>query len=144
MTRQSKTTSPLLCPSARCSQGVLLVGIIAADGTVGYMNPAPKISAEFTNKAGESGAPERRFRFGAPCQESRCCHWTGSRCAVIDGAKLVAESLPQGERILPKCAVRRECRWFAQMGTDACFLCPSLFNYLESDSSRSKGDTNEY
>ena len=27
---------------------------------------------------------------------------------------------------LPHCAIRRDCRWFAQRGADACAVCPRV------------------
>ena len=27
---------------------------------------------------------------------------------------------------LPRCAIRRTCRWFAQRGADACAVCPRV------------------
>jgi hypothetical protein len=129
MANQSK--SQLLCPSSRCGEGSLLLGIIGSDGKAGYINPAPMVDKKFVENAG--CAPEQRFRFAAPCRESACAHWTGTRCGVIDHATSVAESTDIGTdspNPLPRCAVRSRCRWFAQHGQKACFVCPSVFNYV--------------
>jgi hypothetical protein len=131
-----------LCPSARCDEGALLVGIIGIEGKVAYISPALRVDHEFTEEAWRGSAPEQRFRFAAPCRESSCVHWTGTRCGVIDAALLAAEATQTRQCAsspLPRCGIRAQCRWFAQTGPDACSTCPFLFNYIwpEVDSGQS-------
>jgi hypothetical protein len=128
----------VLCPSALCREGAVLLGIVDSYGNVGYINPAPTIGREFVEEAHEQGrAPEHRFRFAAPCLETACAHWAGTRCGVIDQAMSVPETthpIIDPTDSLPRCAVRRECRWFAQAGSAACSVCPGIFNYVAPDS----------
>jgi hypothetical protein len=126
----------LLCPSARCAEGALLIGLVGAEGKVGYIKPTIPVDKEFVEQALTGRAPEQRFRFAAPCQESGCIHWTGTKCGVIDQARVAVEAT-QTERgashSLPKCGIRPHCRWFAQTGSDACSACPFIFNYAWPD-----------
>jgi hypothetical protein len=41
---------------------------------------------------------------------------------VLDTAE-VADSPPA---VLPACAIRRTCRWYAQRGAAACTVCPLI------------------
>ncbi|HEY7137254.1 MAG TPA: hypothetical protein VIB48_19515 [Acidimicrobiia bacterium] len=119
----------LLCPAAVCEPGAILVGMVGADARVGYVLPQVPVSERFIAFARTSGAPERRFRFASPCVEDACRHWCAGRCLVIDqvaatvdprdAAGPVAVPLP-----LPRCSIRAECRWFDQLGLDACAVCP--------------------
>jgi hypothetical protein len=115
-----------LCPSARCEPGATLLGVVNADGSVGYLTPAVRIDEEFVARARKGRPPERRFRFAAPCVESGCRQWTGSRCGVIDGilASPVEPAEPAAHDGLPHCAIRSACRWFHQSGPEACAACP--------------------
>jgi hypothetical protein len=130
---QHSSHEQLLCPSARCGEGALLVGIIGPDGKIGYVNPALPIDKKFVERSRGGRGPEQRFRFAAPCQKSGCVHWSGTRCGVIDQARAASEATQTGNDsldLLPRCGIRRQCRWFAQSGLDACSVCPFVFNYV--------------
>jgi len=120
------------CPSARCEPGATLLGIVNADGTIGYITPPLQIDDEFVQRARLGRDPETRFRFAGSCVEGGCRQWTGSRCGVIDRVLDAAAALPPasvdvGMRTsLPRCAIRSTCRWFAQSGADACRVCPPI------------------
>lgn len=135
--RQSEGASPVLCPSARCEDGAYLIGVVGADGVVGYVSPLLQVDAKFVAASRSKRGPEHRFRFAQPCVEAGCSNWDGSRCEVIDralGAVREAE-LDLGDR-LPRCHIRRWCRWFDQVGPDACRTCPLVI----TDSPRPKGN----
>ena len=113
-----------LCPSARCEPGAILLGIVGADGVVGYVRPQIDVDEEFVSTAAQGRSPEKRFRFASRCVEDKCMQWTGSRCGVIDK---VLERQERGElpsADLPACTIRQECRWHAQSGPRACTVCP--------------------
>jgi hypothetical protein len=99
--------------------------LVDSSGKVGYLTPAMTIDEGFVARARRSGSPEKRFRFAAPCVEARCEQWTGSRCGVIDRVLEVEEldRTPQ-RQALPRCAIRGSCRWYAQVGAEACTVCP--------------------
>lgn len=124
----------LSCPSARCEEGAILLGIVGSDGRVGYVTPRMTVDAEFIREAQKGRAPETRFRFAQPCIEGGCKQWTGSRCGLIDH---VLES-PEGSRTaesaqgaLPECVLRPSCRWFSQLGAKACAVCPLVIHTCE-------------
>lgn len=113
------------CPSARCEEGSLLIGIVGGDGLVGYLRPALPVDADFVRIAAEGREAEQRLRFASPCVEGSCRHWTGRQCGLIDSTLEEAQGreLPGPDR-LPRCSIRSSCRWFGQRGADACAVCP--------------------
>jgi hypothetical protein len=120
----------LLCPSAACEPGALLLGVVGGDGRVGYIRPALEIDEGFIARARAGRAPEKRFRFAQPCERSACHYWSEGRCGVADAA---AESDQGGdEGPLPACAIRPRCRWFAQSGPGACRTCPLVITDVTS------------
>jgi hypothetical protein len=128
------------CPSALCEEDALLLGVVTPDGTVAYVQPPTRVSAEFVGRARALGHPERRFRFAGRCVEAGCPQWTGRGCGVVDIAIGAAPTEPAppgaGPRepggpdsaaarpALPACVIRRSCRWYAQRGAAACAVCP--------------------
>jgi hypothetical protein len=123
MSSSTRPSEPLTCPSSRAEPGATLLGVVNADGTVGYLSPAVTVDEAFVERARRGRAPEKRFRFAGACVESGCAQWTGSRCGVID--RVLGSDLEAPERAgLPRCAIRSSCRWFAQSGAEACGVCP--------------------
>ena len=118
----SDSDEPRLCPSARCEDGSILLGVIQPDGRVGYFGGKMVVEDDFCTQAKEGRAPERRFRFANRCVEAGCKQWSGTRCGVIDRVTDLAgkEELPSD---LPECGVRDRCRWFYQSGSGACRVC---------------------
>jgi len=120
------------CPSALCREGSLLLGVVTPGGTVGYVQPPTRIGADFVERAQAMGHPERRFRFSADCVEAACPQWTGGGCAVVDiaiqtaPAGSLAAAQPPDPAVLPACAIRHSCRWYAQRGAAACAVCPTV------------------
>jgi hypothetical protein len=128
--------SDRLCPSARCEEGAILLGIVGKDGVVGYVTPQMTIDSDFVRQAHMGRTPEKRFRFSQPCIENGCLQWTGSRCGVIDHALKAAEEAniidaPVG--LLPKCSIRSQCRWFAQIGIKACAVCALVITDVQPE-----------
>jgi hypothetical protein len=113
---------PVRCPSARCEPGAVLLGIVLPNGRVAYAADRFVIDEEFVTIARQGRSPEARFRFSSPCLRGACREWTGERCGVIDEAlryASVSSDIP-----LPQCSIRSSCRWFAQVGAEACGVCP--------------------
>jgi hypothetical protein len=77
--------------------------------------------------------PESRFRFAGPCHGDTCAQWSGSRCQVIDRVadEVAAHNILPAEGS-PSCSIRQQCRWFAQVGVDACRVCPLVVTTLPS------------
>ena len=118
----------IMCPSARCHEGAVLLGIVLPDGRVAFAEGRPTVDREFVSVATSDGrrAPERRFRFSSPCAQGGCRQWTGSSCGVIAGA--MDEACAAGHQAsvdadLPACGIRADCRWFLQAGAAACSVC---------------------
>ena len=115
------------CPSAPCESGGTLLGLIDENGRVGYLTPAITIDQEFVDKVEQGRSPRKRFRFAGPCVEGRCRQWTGSRCGIVDTAIEAVDGLDPAaareEGVLPQCAIRSSCRWYAQEGAAACAAC---------------------
>lgn len=114
------------CPSARCEEGNKLIGIVNAGGEVAYLAPPVEIDADFVRVANEGRSPEARFRFAGHCAESACIQWDGSHCTIVDillsAEKPLARQMQSGA--LPRCGIRKTCRWFSQAGPAACAICP--------------------
>ena len=117
-----------LCPSSRCKEGAILLGIVLADGKIAFAKDRLAVDGSFVQNANIEGShpPESRFRFGSPCAQGACRQWTGSRCGVIDA--VLEESRQRNyarppETPLPECSIRSQCRWFDQSGADACAVC---------------------
>jgi hypothetical protein len=112
----------LRCPSATCTEGSELLGIIQEDGTTAYLSERVAVEKEFVRIASEGRSPEKRFRFSNQCVEAKCKQWTGTRCGVIDTViRLLPDKVAES---LPKCSIRATCRWFSQAGVSACSVCP--------------------
>ncbi len=120
---------PVLCPSSRCEPGAILLGVVQADGRVGFLKQLMVVDQEFADIAREGRAPEKRFRFSSPCLKAACKQWTGSRCGVIDD---VSECVGDDQRLdgLPECSIRPQCRWYRQNGAEACSVCPLVVTDL--------------
>jgi hypothetical protein len=120
-----------ICPSARCEEGSLLLGIVGPDGRVGFVSPPLPVNDAFVARAKQGRAPERRFRFAGRCVEYACGHWTGERCGVIDAAMTALAA--RADEALRPCAIRPSCRWFGQHGLAACSVCPLVVTELAPD-----------
>ncbi|MFF4891974.1 hypothetical protein [Micromonospora chersina] len=113
-----------MCPSTPAANATVFLGMITPAGRVAYVTPAVPAEVALA-AAGDSDAPvESRFRLAGPCVTSSCGFWTGEHCGL--GARMAAsyaETAEPGEEQLPKCAIRRTCRWFAEQGPAACAAC---------------------
>src|SRR6266545_2966883 len=117
------------CPSGRCNEGSLLLGIVGQDGLVGYITPGMTVDAQFVSRARQGRTPESRLRFAEPCAEDDCAQWTGDRCGLIDellDSPKASTAAAQNMGLLPRCSIRRSCRWFDQHGSNACGICPLI------------------
>ena len=125
-----ETEQPKLCPSASCSKGASLLGVVKNNHTVALLDVPVKIDDEFIKNAHGSGRPERRLRFTDKCIKSGCGQWTGSSCGVMDELASSNPHIKNDDEPLPPCFIRRTCRWFSQEGGKACKIC--LFVVTES------------
>jgi hypothetical protein len=125
--------TPILCPSSRCKDGALVLGIVLPNQTIAYADQRYRISAQQAEEMQQSAlSPEKRFRFSSPCAQSGCGQWrsgpanpdgpAAGRCGVIDTV-LATPHPPTLPRELPNCSIRPQCRWFVQSGEAACSIC---------------------
>jgi hypothetical protein len=120
------------CPSGRCRDQALLIGIVREDGSVAYLGAPLEIDEDFVAIASRGRPPETRFRFSEPCARDACGHWSDARCGLVeelveDGAEV---SSAAGRPALPRCGIRSTCVWFAQRGAEACGVCPRVVHSL--------------
>jgi hypothetical protein len=130
----------LLCPSAPCEPGAVLVGVVLTDGRVAFAADRLVVETEFVQVARQGRAPEKRFRFASPCLRHGCAQWAHDRCGVIDSVIDGAEAA-EFDGDLPACSIRPECRWFAQAGANACAICPAVITDLREDAVPIAGST---
>ena len=122
---------PVLCPSARCKDGAIVLGIVLPNKTIAYADRRLRIdSAQAEQMLSGTMSPEKRFRFSSPCAQHSCGQWSNGKCGVIEQV-LTAPPPPSLPRDLPDCSIRKQCRWFVQRGAEACSVC----RYVVTDSS---------
>src|SRR5437762_2736444 len=112
--------SRLLCPSARCQEGAILLGTVLAKGTVAFLKERSTIGKTFVEIANEGRTPEKRFRFSSPCLKCGCEQWTGLNCSIVDKCIAKARQHIGAANSMPECSIRAQCRWFFQRGAAAC------------------------
>jgi len=113
-----------LCPSAPAEPGALVIGVVGPEGRVAHLATPLRADGDFVERLRRDGtSPETRFRFSGTCQEGRCAQWTGSACGIIE--RVLARLDPaEAAQTLPRCGIRRDCRWYSQRGATACHACP--------------------
>jgi len=121
----SDPRTPVLCPSARCEEGNILLGLVNAHGRIDFLADRVEIDAKFVEVAKEGRLPEQRFRFSSPCLKRGCEKWDGERCGV---AKILHQRAPEllpaePDAALPRCSIRPACRWHGEYGDSICFTC---------------------
>jgi hypothetical protein len=125
-------SSTILCPSSKCEEGAVLLGVILENGSVAFAAERIEVDREFVMSAQEGRSPEKRFRFSSPCAQCGCKQWVGGQCSVIGKVLSTApESLITSE--LPMCSIRTQCRWFHQTGSKACSICPLVITDLREE-----------
>ena len=121
----SESNPAILCPSSRCEEGNILLGIVNAEGRIDFIPERFEIDANFVAAAREGRPPEQRFRFSSPCLKRGCEKWDGERCGVAKilhqrGPELLP---PEPASALPRCSIRPRCRWHGEYGDSICFTC---------------------
>jgi hypothetical protein len=123
---------PILCPSGRCQDGAILLGIVRHDGQVSIAREKIVVDKVFVQIASRGRSPEKRFRFAENCLNIDCKQWSDGRCGVID--KVVEIFTPKEEpNGFPECPIRSECRWYKQCGGKACLVCPEVITNLKEE-----------
>jgi hypothetical protein len=73
--------------------------------------------------------PLKVYRIAATCEKSKCLHFNGTDCQL---ARRIVQLLPLAVDKIPNCAIRPECRWFAQEGAAACLRCPQVVSLSDT------------
>ncbi|MGG5818696.1 hypothetical protein [Falsiroseomonas sp. HW251] len=114
-----------LCPSAPPDwPDARLIGVAAGTAeapAIGYTGPMP-VTPDLLALAAPV-EPTEVFRFAATCQERACHHFDGRRCGLV---RKVVALLPEAASDLPRCGIRRDCRWWQEEGAAACRRCPQV------------------
>lgn len=124
-----------LCPSARPTLDHSVVfgvvnGTVDAPSVV-YLKQVQPVTEALIAKV-QPVTPAEVFRTASACETKSCQHFDGSNCRL---ATRVAAQLPAVVTQLPPCAIRRDCQWWQQEGSAACFRCPQVItdHYSPSD-----------
>ncbi|WP_326560794.1 hypothetical protein [Micromonospora sp. NBC_01796] len=113
-----------MCPSTPKANATVFLGMITPAGRVAYVTPAMPAEVALSGLPDSTGPAESQYRLAGPCVTSSCGFWTGDHCGL--GARLVEsyrETAVPDESSLPRCAIRRTCRWYAEQGPAACPAC---------------------
>jgi hypothetical protein len=124
--------SGIMCPSARCKEGAVLLGIVQQNGRISFANERIGVDERFVQIARLGRSPEKRFRFSDDCINCSCAQWINGRCSVIDGIIHTFSADPEPSE-LPNCSIRTQCRWYKQCGGGACSVCPQVITDLRSE-----------
>ena len=116
---------PLACPSAQPDmEDAHAFGVILGTPDVprgAYLERALPLE-DVLPSIGEV-PPTMVLRIAGDCETSRCAHYSGSCCTL---AERCDEQLDAVVSLLPRCAIRSRCRWFAERGGSICHRCPQV------------------
>ncbi len=122
----SAERKPLLCPSAQADwKGSVIFGVMQGTAMEPRMTPleeALPVTFDILELC-KGVSPSEVYRFAAPCANAACQHFSSGTCRL---AKRIVSVTSPVTSDLPLCAVREQCRWFAQEGSDACYRCPQI------------------
>lgn len=110
-----------LCPSAPCRPGAALIGIVGADGSIGFLDEPLAVTPRLAASLAAHGEPERHVRCAAPCARHACRNWSGRQCDLP--ARVMADLAASEAAPLPTCAIRDGCTWFRADGPRICHAC---------------------
>ena len=123
----------LSCPSAQPDmEEARVFGVIAgtpAEPRVAYLKRKAEVTEEMTASLGGLD-PTQVFRFSARCETGRCAQYENGRCSL---AQRIVQNLAPVVSDLPSCQIRGTCRWFAEVGGEACLRCPQVVTLVPSD-----------
>lgn len=112
-----------------------MLGVLEETGAgprLAYVAGKAPVDQALLDAAGEV-PPTRIMRFAARCAQSACTHFDGQDCQL---AQRIVVGLAPVTHALPPCAVRRDCRWYAQEGVPACQRCPQITTQVDAPDAR--------
>jgi len=113
------------CPSGDpYSAETVVLGVQSHErGEVTYLaQPIP--AAEALSLIPEGIAPSRILRFASHC-ESSCSNRVGDDCGLIN-RMLAIPVADTSDAAVPRCHLRAHCKWWEQVGKQACLRCPAV------------------
>lgn len=120
------------CPSgdSRRPEAIVLGVRSGESGEVAYLD-APIPAAEVLPVIPEGIAPDRVLRFASHCV-AECANRIGEACGLIDRIRTVPAA-PDGPAAsaVPRCHLRPRCKWWNQVGVDACHRCPAVVTRVD-------------
>ena len=124
---------PLSCPSAQPDMAdARIFGIVAGtaeEPRVAYLKAEAAVTDEMLESLGDL-KPTQVFRYAARCEESRCAQFDKGCCSL---GRRIADQLPKVTDTLPSCQIRATCRWYAEIGREACLRCPQVMTLVPAD-----------
>ena len=122
----SGRSAPKLCPSAQPGMdNCRVLGVVQHDAPrpmVLYLKEPVRATPDVLAMAGPL-RPTEVFRLSATCETGNCPHFDGADCQL---ATRIVTMRPPAVDTLPRCVIRRDCRWFSQEGGAACLRCPEV------------------
>ena len=114
-----------LCPSAQPSMaGARVIGVVLGtpeEPTISYLEES--IPIDELDVDVDPTLFTQIFRIAAECEGDACAHFTDDSCTL---AERISRDVPGVVEMLPRCTIRRECRWYAERGAAACRRCPQV------------------
>lgn len=108
---------PKTCPSSPFDLAENVLAILGSDGSLRYLPfKIDKFSSE----------DPQITRYTTKCITKNCSHWVSGHCDWTD--HLSSLTIPNQVEPTITCNVRTECRWYHQIGLDACKYCPYIIN----------------
>lgn len=114
-----------LCPSAQPHMpGARVFGVVLGtveEPAVAYLDrsiPVDELDLDL-----DPSSFGQILRIAAECAGDACVHFEDHACSL---GERVAGEVPAVVSMLPRCSIRRQCRWFAERGGAACERCPQL------------------
>jgi hypothetical protein len=113
------------CPSGDPSlPETMVLGVQSYErGEVTYLaEPIP--AADAIAMVPEGIAPTRILRFASHCS-STCGHRDGPDCTLIKRIMTIPAAEKENASV-PRCHLRTHCKWWDQVGMEACKRCPAV------------------
>jgi len=125
----------LFCPSAQPDMAdAQVLGVLSgstAETRIAYLDEPLPVSDEILALLPPQLEAAEVLRFSARCEEASCAHFDGTNCQL---ATRIVDALSPVVSLLPRCTIRRHCRWYQQEGQAACRRCPQIVTHLVAPS----------
>ena len=120
------------CPSGDPSlPETVVLGVQSYErGELTYL-AEPIAAAEALEMVPEGVAPTRILRFASHCSTG-CSHRDGPDCTLIKRIMAIPAAEP-GTTSVPRCHLRSHCKWWDQVGVEACQRCPAVSTMHSAD-----------